>query len=419
MITYAQLKNRLGFFFSYCKRVTTGFILGLFVWRDKNIILLGNAPVPMFKTNKKNEQFLHNTKYLFLYFNQHPSNFKCIYLCDDKNRTNEMKQAGLKHIYSRKSLKGFYYSLRAKYWITDYAAESVNNPILTFGAVIINCYHGFGPKKIEHDDETQSPYKKFQKTHPVLYRIWNFCRLKDSFYIVNSPFNADYVQSAFITKDNQQIIIGYPRLDVLYNEIEHSELFLENDYKNIKALKEQGYKLLIYMPTWRDTGNDISGWLKNSKLQEMLKETKTILICKLHPADKNCSENTQNDTLYFMNKASDVYPILKYTDGLITDYSSVSLEYLLLDKPIIYYIFDLNEYTEQCRGFVRPFEEYVAGETPKSEEELLNAIENVVKGEDNYKERRKELRERFFTFENDGKNCRRFVEWITNLNKKG
>ena len=418
MITYAQLKNRLSFMVEYICRISTGFILGLFIWRDKKIILFGNCPVPMFKTNKKNEQFLHNTKYLFLYFNQHLSEYKCIYLCDDKEKADKMKSAGLKYIYSRRSLKGFYYTLRAKYWVTDYAACSVANPIFAYRANVVNCYHGFGPKKIEHDDETQSPFKKFQKTRPFIYKIWNFCRFKDAFYIVNSPFNADYVQSAFITKDDQQVILGYPRLDGIYNDIPHSELFMEEDYQTIKSLKEQGYKLLIYMPTWRDTGTDISGWLKNPKLQDILKESKTVLICKLHPADKNFSNTSKNDTLYFINKSSDVYPLLKYTDGLITDYSSVSLEYLLLDKPIIYYAFDLKEYLEQCRGFVHPFEEYVAGEMPLTENELFEAVKHIINGQDNFQERRKELRDKFFTYQ-DGKNCERFVGWIRSLSKKG
>ena len=418
-MTFAQFKNRFGFIVKYIYRVLIGFVLGLFFWRDKKIILFGNCPVPMFKTNKKKEQFLHNTKYLFLYFNTINSGFKCIYLCDEEDKAGKMKEAGLKHIYSRNSFKGFYYTLRAKYWVTDYAAGSVANPLLAFRAIVINCYHGFGPKRIEHDDFTQSPFKKFQTTRPFIYKVWNFCRQKDDFYIVNSPYNAWYMKSAFITTDKQQVITGYPRLDALHGDIKNSEMFLEEDYYAIKSLKEQGYKLLIYMPTWRDTGEDISGWLKNPKLQEILKESKTILICKLHPADKNCSENTKNDTLYFMNKASDVYPILRFTDGLITDYSSVFMDYLLTDKPMIYYIFDFEKYVEQCRGFIRPFEEYVAGEAPKTEEELLEAINRVVRGEDNYKERRKELRTRFFTYENDGKNCERFVEWIRSLNKKG
>ena len=92
--------------------------------------------------------------------------------------------------------------------------------------------------------------------------------------------------------------------------------------------------------------------------------------------------------------------------------------YLLLDKPIIYYAFDLKEYLEQCRGFVHPFEEYVAGEMPLTENELFEAVKHIINGQDNFQERRKELRDKFFTYQ-DGKNCERFVGWIRSLSKKG
>ena len=117
-----------------------------------------------------------------------------------------------------------------------------------------------------------------------------------------------------------------------------------------------------------------------------------------------------------MDSNADIYPVLKYSDALITDYSSIYFDYLLLDKPIIYYPIDLEEYQKKCRGFYRPYEELTAGVKAYNEQELINAIQDVINGVDDYKEERKVLRDKIFKYQ-DGRNCERVVEWIKNLDK--
>ncbi|MBQ2871928.1 CDP-glycerol glycerophosphotransferase family protein, partial [bacterium] len=211
-------------------------------------------------------------------------------------------------------------------------------------------------------------------------------------------------------------ILGSPRLDVLLHDIPNAEMFMEEDFNNIKNFKTQGKKIFIYMPTFRDTGKDISGWLKSDKLKEFLHNNNAVLVCKLHPFDKNSLDFELSEDFYKMDSDSDVYPILKYTDALITDYSSVYFDYLLLDKPILYYSPDLKEYQEKCRGFYEPYDKLTAGAITQTEQELFDAMQNVIDGVDNYKEQRKALRDRMFKYQ-DGRNCERVIEWIKSLDK--
>ena len=115
-----------------------------------------------------------------------------------------------------------------------------------------------------------------------------------------------------------------------------------------------------------------------------------------------------------MNYDSDLYAVLKYMDAMISDYSSVYFDFLLLDRPIIYYVPDLEEYQEKCRGFYEPYENLTAGIKTRTEEELIDAMQDVINGIDNYKEDRKRLRDQTFKYQ-DGKNCERVVEWIKSL----
>ena len=387
----------------------SGFLegfLSIFIKRDKTILLFGLKPEPFIK-----DLFIHNSKYFFLYL-QDKCDYKAVWLCDDKKMIKQFKEQIKKNVYTRHSIKGIYYILKAKYWMCDITANQITrfNSSKT-NAIIINFWHGIPLKKIGYDaSEKLYNFKK----DGLQEKVYKLLKKEDDFFVVNGDFEQLCYTTAF-QKDKELIkILGSPRLDVLFNDIPKSDLFMERDFEIIKSFKKNGKKLFIYMPTWRDTGADVSNWLKSKKLKEFLRQNNSIFICKLHPSDKNSSNLRSDETIYIMDKESDVYPILKYTDALITDYSSVYFDYLLLDKPILYFVPDLQEYQEKCRGFYRPFEELIAGAQNSTEQELINSIEDVIKGIDNYQEQRCTLRNRMFKYQ-DGKNCERNIEWVRSL----
>lgn len=407
-----KIHKQIRFVIKTFLRIAFGSVISLFIWRDKKLVLIGNYYSPVFKINGKKEQFLHNTKYLYLYLNTINTDLKFVYLCDEKDRIEKMRQCGLKNIYSRKSLKGFYYTLKAKYWITDYDLTVVASPLLSYGAILINLWHGAsGLKRFGYDSDRQNPVKNITNFQSFIYEK---LRKKDSYYLVNSKYEIQCRKTAFNAKEEQFVLLTSPRLDVLYNNIPNSEMFMEEDFNKIKNFKNAGKKIFIYMPTFRDTGKDVSSWLKSEKLKLFIGNNNVILVCKLHPSDKNSLNFNFSKNFYLMNKDSDVHPILKYTDAMITDYSGIYFDYLHLDKPIIYHIPDLHEYETQCRGFYRPYETLTAGIYTKTDEDIIFAMQDVINGVDNYKDKRKALLDEMFIYK-DGKNCERVVEWIKSL----
>ena len=387
------------------------FFISLISVRSKNIIVMGLRTPRTHLNCKSKDYFMHNTKYLYLFLKNN-TNLKLIYLCDDKKMIKIFNSYGYYNVYTRKSLKGIYYSLRAKYWLYDDAKFDVNNSFLSGGAVCINLWHGIPLKKIGFD--MNNNYKNYS---PIKKIIFNLLRDRDSFYNVNSEYEQSCYETSFLTNKDKIKIFGSPRLDVLFHDIPNADIFMEEECAKIKSFKEQGKKLLFYAPTFRDTGKDISGWLKSKNLHEFLKQNNTILVCKLHFADKNSLNFDLPEEIYKMDSNADIYPVLKYSDALITDYSSIYFDYLLLDKPIIYYPIDLEEYQKICRGFYRSYEELTAGVKAYNEQELINAIQDVINGVDDYKEERKKLRDKMFKSQ-DGKNCVRVVEWIKSLDKQ-
>ncbi|WP_288177740.1 CDP-glycerol glycerophosphotransferase family protein [Blautia hydrogenotrophica] len=106
-----------------------------------------------------------------------------------------------------------------------------------------------------------------------------------------------------------------------------------------------------------------------------------------------------------------LYSLVKEADALITDYSSVYFDYLLLDRPIGFVLEDLESY-EGHRGFVVPNPlDYMPGEKIYCKEELLDFFRKVVNEEDNFKEERKKICDQVNYYQ-DGNNCARLLELI-------
>ena len=397
-----------------------GNCLSIFIKRDKNIWLLG-AKVP----ESEHDLFLNHTKYLFLYLNNNDFGIKAIMLFDDKKMLQELKDKGYKNVYLRNSIKGFYYTLKAKYWFFDFGINTVSKwNWKNSGIVPIHMWHGAGGlKKVGYDAAADNEHlgkniaKDIRTKESFKEKIYKFFKIEDYYYIVNSEYEAKCRVSAFGAPEDKIKITGSPRLDVLFNDIKNAEVFMGKDFNKIKQLKAEGKKIFIYMPTFRDTGENFTKWLQNNDFLKYLKDNNAILICKLHPFDKTPLNTNTESCLYKMDNGSDVYPILKYTDALITDYSSVYFDYLLLDRPILYYIPDLNEYTTQCRGFYEPYENLTAGIYAKDEDELLQGLTDIINNVDNYKEKRKALRDRMFVYK-DSNNCMRDVEFVKGLERQ-
>ena len=196
-------------------------------------------------------------------------------------------------------------------------------------------------------------------------------------------------------------------------------------------------KIIVWMPTFRRGG----GFKRNDsrvefplgiplietveQLQELnnfLKENDGMLVIKLHPMQdvhKIHVEEQSNIFLLTGKKSKefgiDNYELLKETDALISDYSSVAYDYLFLDKPLGYVFSDLNDYKN---GLVveNPLD-WVAGPIINTLDELKNFIKDVTNGIDIYDARRLWLRKKIFEFD-DGNACKRLANHM-GLNTTG
>lgn len=168
--------------------------------------------------------------------------------------------------------------------------------------------------------------------------------------------------------------------------------------------------LVIYIPTWRGTLGD-DGQIQYD-VDADLRVLKTIESsgCRvLYSAHRFVYEYARDSELsrYLIPKHLDLYEVLKDADAVVTDYSSVFVDFLIVDKPIIFYFPDIDRY-ESERGL---YNLTLPGATCRSIDELKIQVSAVVAGADDFVEERTKLASQLTSSE-DGNAAVRVLRWI-------
>ncbi len=196
----------------------------------------------------------------------------------------------------------------------------------------------------------------------------------------SSPRLCKYYQRAFRCDEKVTQPLGSPRTDVFYDET-----FKKRAMKKLrKRLPEIGdRKIIIYAPTFRGTSMASSffeGDLDYKLMTERLSD-KYVFLTKFHPllangGLKEADRIRAKGFVYDISKMLSPEEACCVADILISDYSSILYDYMLMERPIISYIYDLDEYISD-RGIMDPYEELVPGPYTFNTEELVEALETV------------------------------------------
>lgn len=221
----------------------------------------------------------------------------------------------------------------------------------------------------------------------------HFSGIQDDIFLSNSKwFNENVFRHLFRAKHYEAL--GYPRNDAL---IASATDRCWNNSQPLSVLKawKGNKRLLVYMPTFRDSG-DNQYPIDWQKLQQFLLKINALLVIKLHPF-VNSTENIQlykqcANIVEYPTKEN-IYPWLAEADMLITDYSSVAIDFILCDKPIVYFSFDIESYRNYRGEFVLTPEMFMVGPNAKTTESLIEAIYQQLESDDYRPQRIKLKRE--------------------------
>lgn len=168
---------------------------------------------------------------------------------------------------------------------------------------------------------------------------------------------------------------GVPRTDVFFDE-SYKKQTRDRIYKEFPFLKDK--KIIMFAPTFRGNGQQSAYYdMEALNLQKLYEELhgEYIFLFKLHPFVKNdlSIPYLYKDFYYDFSDYREINDLLFVTDILITDYSSVCFEFALLNKPMLFFGYDVEDYV-RTRDFYFEYLSFIPGALVKSSEEIITKI---------------------------------------------
>lgn len=194
------------------------------------------------------------------------------------------------------------------------------------------------------------------------------------YLIITSDFIKDYYSEAFQIDKSKIKALGIPRADYYFEDHDLDDLRSKfNERYNLTDNR----KIILYAPTFRENKefNNVFNYLDLDDFNEKLSD-EYVLALRLHPKIKKFySEDISVDGDYIdCSDYENEQELLLLSDILITDYSSIMIEFGLLNKPIIFFAYDLDNYLENERGFYLDYKKDLPGPIVYSSNELIKAI---------------------------------------------
>lgn len=365
--------------------------------RNKKIWLFGST---------LGNRFADSPRYLYLYCTQHKEelDIRPIWMSHKREIAEYLSAQGYEAYYYH-SLKGIWYSLCGKVYLYDHYSKDINFA-QSGHAVKVDMWHGIPLKKIQADNELD----KFR--HPKnAWEKWkclprNISSEKPSDHILaTSEYMKPIFESAFRNPKNV-FVCGYPRNDYLISD-EIENVFMNQEQRELHHVEEfvkqnPGGKVVYYMPTYRDSQSQFFEIMRLDEFGSWLEKNRILFCIKQHPFSKHKGEfaSIQSENIYLLDPDSDPYVVLKHADSLITDYSSIYFDYLLMDRPIIFFDYDREEYEKSSRSLYWKYEDSTPGIKVETMEGFMQAIYTACYEEDKerkqFGDKRKELRDRMF-----------------------
>lgn len=335
--------------------------------------------------------FRDNPKYLFLEASENHQDIETVWISHIKNDVDYLQSRGLRAYYWL-SLRGLYHTLTAGVAVCDHTLGNINEFLLG-GVYYVNLWHGSSVKRVrwQNTDAFVKEYhlrnkEKMRTSFTFRMMLYQVLFKRPDFCLAPSTVQAKEFFAPMMDISLGKCIVGvFPRSQLL---IAGKEFVLDFIRKNenqetlgfVEGLNKYN-KIYIYMPTWRRDKSDFiaASGISWENLNDVLCKRNELVILKLHPYTKlNMDKISTYSNIMIYPKNSDVYTVLPFIDCLITDYSSIYTDFLMMNKEIVLFVFDFEDYIRNSND-LGEYDKYYVGKRAYDFNQLLHIIES---GED-------------------------------------
>ena len=262
----------------------------------------------------------------------------------------------------------------AKYWVTNSRLRP--EYIKRDDQVYIQTWHGSVFKKGGLDIKTKNANGKF--TNEELGERYRQDASRYDYFLTTSSYASDVFMSIFGMEDRSIILeTGYPRNDFLFHYTDEDVMRV----KKMLGIENDNRKILLYAPTWRDNQFTSAGYVYDNPLDlDALREKigdDYILLFRAHYFIANSLKlEDYSDFVIDVSGYDEINDFYILADIFITDYSSAFYDYSDLERPILFFMYDYDQYKNYTRDFYFPIEE-LPGPVAKNQDELTELIDDI------------------------------------------
>ena len=293
-------------------------------------------------------------------------------------------------------------------------------------------------KVVVVDDFTPILNEVWAMEHRILIQLWHACGAFKTFGFTRvgkdggpnqTSTNHRYYNYAIVSSDEIRRFyaegfgidvknvkaLGVPRTDDFFQESYKNEIRAKL-YEQYPQLKDK--KIIMFAPTFRGNGAGTAHFpFEKFNVKDVLEKLgdEYMIIIKHHPfvEAKHPVDASVKDRVLDLSAESEINDLLFITDLLITDYSSVIFEASLLNIPMLFYAFDLEDYVVN-RDFYYPFKNFVPGKIVRNTDQIIESIQ----AQDYEQEKVETFKHRFFD-QLDGRSSERVADFIMSLLEEG
>jgi CDP-glycerol glycerophosphotransferase (TagB/SpsB family) len=309
---------------------------------------------------------------------------KIIWIVSDPSAARPFQPYGNTIFVKRNSMSDYFFSSLAKYLFITHGHFLENIPA---NQMCVNLWHGI-------------PYK-------VIGKLDGKAGRSDSMVVATSPLTREVFAQVFDVDRNRVVITGQARTDRMFV-----------DRKQVRArlglAADSSTKIFLWLPTYRktsmaggrldgkDSGNVFNcAGFPTADFDAYLKANDAICLVKPHPMAPAVGDLGTDNLRYISDswlreKGLTLYQLAGITDCMVSDISSIVIDFLLMDKPVVLLFEDIAEY-RSSRGFVfSPVENWLPARVNIGYGEFIDDLDAVMAGQDRYASERQRLKAEFF-----------------------
>ncbi len=297
------------------------------------------------------------------------------------------------HVLFAFSWKAVKVIAQARFFIMTHGRLDI--PFSGFKKIIIQTWHGIPFKAIGFYRNKNIK----DKIRNILYKWLDYDSI--DYFLSSSAYVTRLYTGVFRQESGKFLEIGFPRNDIFFDR-EKSGFSIGLFLKERELIFK---KVILYVPTFRTYASMYFPFEDRAEkfqhLIELLKRTDSVCLVKSHvnqqyKLDAPLEKSGRIIDISNDGRIPDVQKILPETDVLITDYSSVSIDGLLLDLPCIFITSDIEDYVKATGEFCCDYNSMAAGAHVQTMSEMIYELNELLVGNDSFREERSSARKLFF-----------------------